>query len=133
LNKYSDLFQLEHKKGALSALNEYVTEALKHTPNSLDYLSEIRSPAIFRFCAIPQVMAMATLSLCYNNYNVFLGSVKIPRFESIQIMTGSSSYSNVLKYYSHYAKRIVGKIQAGDPNSELVAERLAEINRRLEN
>ncbi len=28
---------------------------------------------VFRFCAIPQVMAMGTLALCYNNYEVFTG------------------------------------------------------------
>jgi farnesyl-diphosphate farnesyltransferase len=127
LENYSDLFQLEHQKAALHSLNEYVTDALKHTPSCLDYLSEITSPSIFRFCAIPQVMAIATLSLCYNNYNVFLESVKIPRFESIRIMTSSSNYPNTLNYYAQYAKRLVTKIPAEDPNADIIAKRLAEI------
>ena len=29
---------------------------------------------VFRFCAIPQVMAIGTLALCYNNHEVFTGS-----------------------------------------------------------
>ena len=28
---------------------------------------------VFRFCAIPQVMAIGTLALCYNNHEVFTG------------------------------------------------------------
>ena len=30
-------------------------------------------PQVFRFCAIPQVMAIGTLALCYNNHEVFTG------------------------------------------------------------
>jgi farnesyl-diphosphate farnesyltransferase len=132
LNNYSELFQLKHKEAALHSLNEYVTDALKHTPSCLDYLREITSPSIFRFCAIPQVMAIATLALCYNNYSVFLESVKIPRFESIQIMTGSSNYPNVLKYFSHYAERVTAKIPTADPISVTIAQRLEEIIKRNE-
>jgi farnesyl-diphosphate farnesyltransferase len=29
---------------------------------------------VFRFCAIPQIMAIGTLSLCYNNERVFEGA-----------------------------------------------------------
>lgn len=29
---------------------------------------------IFKFCAIPQVMAIGTLAMCYNNHKVFTGS-----------------------------------------------------------
>ena len=40
----------------------------------LDYMERLQDPAIFRFCAIPQIMAIATLSLCYNNHTVFTGA-----------------------------------------------------------
>ena len=45
----------------------------RHAPESLQYMSNIRNTAIFRFCAIPQVMAIATLAEIYNNPNVFTG------------------------------------------------------------
>lgn len=33
----------------------------------------LQDPQIFRFCALPQVMAAGTLAACYNNHNVFTG------------------------------------------------------------
>ena len=48
-------------------------DACRHAPECLRYLQELRDPQIFRFCAIPQVMAMGTLALCYNNPKVFTG------------------------------------------------------------
>ena len=47
--------------------------ACRHAPECLQYLQKLRDPQIFRFCAIPQVMAMGTLALCYNNPKVFTG------------------------------------------------------------
>ena len=32
---------------------------------------------VFRFCAIPQVMAIGTLAMCYNNHEVFTGILRI--------------------------------------------------------
>ena len=40
-------------------------------------MSNIKNTDIFRFCAIPQVMAIATLAEIYNNPNVFTGMIVI--------------------------------------------------------
>ncbi|XP_068485299.1 squalene synthase-like [Phaseolus vulgaris] len=50
-----------------------VTKALMHAEDSLIYMSALRGSSIFRFCAIPQIMAIGTLALCYNNIEVFRG------------------------------------------------------------
>lgn len=50
-----------------------VTNALQHVPHCMAYMSLIRDPAIFRFCAIPQIMAVGTLAQVYNNGKVFEG------------------------------------------------------------
>eukprot|EP00897_Mesotaenium_endlicherianum_P002741 jgi/Mesen1/2495/ME000159S01615 len=42
-------------KRALGCLNEMVADALAHTGDSLAYLAQLRTPSVFRFCAIPQV------------------------------------------------------------------------------
>ncbi len=42
-------------------------------------MARLQDPQVFRFCAIPQVMAIATLAACYNNPDVFKTVVKIPR------------------------------------------------------
>ena len=52
---------------------------MAHATDSLDYMSRLRDVQVFRFCAIPQVMAIATLAECYDNPKVFKTVVKIPR------------------------------------------------------
>jgi len=62
---------------ALMCLNELVADALELVPDSLEYLARLRTPSIYRFCAIPQVMAMATITACFDNPLLFTGVVKI--------------------------------------------------------
>jgi hypothetical protein len=52
---------------------------MSHATESLAYMGGLVDPQVFRFCAIPQVMAIATLGACYNNPEVFKKVVKIPR------------------------------------------------------
>ena len=33
-----------------------ITDALKHVPDCLTYMSMIQDPTVFRFCGIPQVL-----------------------------------------------------------------------------
>ena len=47
----------------------------RHAPYCLQYLGQVRNHQNFRFCAIPQIMAIGTLSLCYNNPKVFAGEL----------------------------------------------------------
>ena len=70
----------ENSAAALGCLNELVTDALCHAPHSLAYMAKLRNWDVFRFCAIPQVMAIGTLALCYNNHRVFTGKDFIPAF-----------------------------------------------------
>lgn len=53
-----------------------VTNALQHLPHCLKYMRGLRDRDVFRFCAIPQIMAMGTLALCYNNGAVFEGAAR---------------------------------------------------------
>lgn len=39
----------------------------------LKYMENVKDQQNFRFCAIPQVMAVGTLALCFNNHKVFSG------------------------------------------------------------
>ena len=64
----------ENAAAALGCLNELVTDALRHAPQSLAYMAKLRDRDVFRFCAIPQVMAIGTLAMCYNNHGVFTGA-----------------------------------------------------------
>ena len=50
----------------------------RHAPMCLAYMAQLRDRDIFRFCAIPQVMAIGTLALCYDNHAVFTGAPSSP-------------------------------------------------------
>uniref|UniRef100_A0A2C9V1B0 Squalene synthase n=1 Tax=Manihot esculenta TaxID=3983 RepID=A0A2C9V1B0_MANES len=79
VHKLEDLKYEENSVKAVQCLNDMVTNALTHVDDCLNYMSALRDPAIFRFCAIPQIMAIGTLALCYNNIEVFRGVVKMRR------------------------------------------------------
>lgn len=50
-----DLAQPEKLDSALFCLNLLVTDALRHVPDVIAYLSRLRNQSVFNFCAIPQV------------------------------------------------------------------------------
>ena len=50
-----DLKYEENSDKAVQCLNDMVTNALMHAEDCLKYMSALRDPAIFKFCAIPQV------------------------------------------------------------------------------
>ncbi|CAN1745533.1 Squalene synthase 2, partial [Linum perenne] len=74
-----DLKYEENSGKAVQCLNDMVTNALIHMDDCVKYLSNLKDPSIFRFCAIPQIMAIGTLAMCYNNVEVFRGVVKMRR------------------------------------------------------
>lgn len=51
-----DLKYEENSVKAVQCLNDMVTNALLHAEDCLQYMSALRDPSNFRFCAIPQVM-----------------------------------------------------------------------------
>jgi farnesyl-diphosphate farnesyltransferase len=62
---------------SVACLNHMITDALELVPGCLRYLDMLQEPAVARFCAIPQLMAIATQAKLYNNPSVFTGIVKI--------------------------------------------------------
>ncbi|XP_002735807.1 squalene synthase-like, partial [Saccoglossus kowalevskii] len=49
-----DLKKSEHFEKSVNCLNDLVTNALKHVPDVLQYMSRIHNQSVFNFCAIPQ-------------------------------------------------------------------------------
>uniref|UniRef100_A0A4W6D1I2 Squalene synthase n=1 Tax=Lates calcarifer TaxID=8187 RepID=A0A4W6D1I2_LATCA len=101
--RLEDLAQPEKLESALSCLNLLVTDALRHVPDVITYLSRLRNQSVFNFCAIPQVMAIATLSTCYNNPMVFQGVVKIRKGQAVTLMmeaTNMRAVQNIITQYS---------------------------------
>lgn len=68
-----------------------VANALQHAPHCIQYMAELQDPQVFSFCAIPQIMALSTLALCYNNGKVFEGVVKMRRGQTAVVQIPSCS------------------------------------------
>ncbi len=102
-------------------LNHLVTDALKHGGDCLAYLKSIRDPMVFQFCAIPQVMAMATLAAVYNNNHVFHRNVKIRKGLAAKLILQTQKYQDAQTIFENFAIDIFNKIPTNDPNGYLTA------------
>lgn len=91
-----EFFLKNPSENALSNLNHMVNNALVHFTDCLDYLEMLQNKSIFKFCAIPQVMALSTLRLVYNNPNVFSENVKLEKSDSAVIFTQCENMEQVI-------------------------------------
>merc|ERR1712178_386723 len=69
----------ENREMAVNCLNELINNAPLHIPDCIEYMKRLSDASCFRFCAIPQIMAIGTLALCYDNGGVYEGVVKMRR------------------------------------------------------
>jgi len=109
LGYFADQSKAENREASRQCLNELVTDALELVPDCLMYLSKLTCPEVFRFCAIPQVMAIATLESLYNNLNVFTGVVKIRKGMACKLVLNSSNVTEVHNSFNAFAKSIETK------------------------
>jgi len=121
----------DHSAKAVECLNEMVTNAMIHIPDCIDYLKTIKDPAIFKFCAIPQAMAIATLSKLYDNHDVFEKEVKIRKGEAVSIIMDCSDMDKVCEIFLHFVADLERRIKKSDPNSEDLRNYLAQAKRML--
>jgi farnesyl-diphosphate farnesyltransferase len=86
---------------ALWVLSAMVVDALRHADDCLDYLKLLRNQTVFNFCAIPQVMAIATLELVFMNPAVFQRNVKIRKALAAEVcLTSVTPYRAVSLSFS---------------------------------
>ncbi|XP_016306363.1 squalene synthase-like isoform X1 [Sinocyclocheilus anshuiensis] len=116
--RLEDFSHPQHLSSALSCLNLLVTDALRHVPDVIAYLSRLRNQSVFNFCAIPQVMAIATLSACYNNPQVFQGVVKIRKGQAVTLMMQATNMCAVQSIIAQYSQEILQKVSVTDPSRE---------------
>jgi farnesyl-diphosphate farnesyltransferase len=108
-----------------------VTDALTHIPDCLAYMQRISDPQIFRFCAIPQVMAIATLAVCYNNKDVFRKVCKIRKGLSAKMMLETNDMTSVLTLFRQHAKSMYDQIPVKDPNYKKTKEILEQTLKQI--
>ncbi|XP_067844561.1 squalene synthase-like isoform X2 [Heptranchias perlo] len=135
--KLSDFTKPPNIQAALQCMNELITNALQHVPDVIKYLSRLHNQSVFNFCAIPQVMAIATLAACYNNPQVFRGVVKIRKGQAVTLMleaTNMEAVKGMIRQYSHViGQKVAGAGSSGARTRQIVVqvEALSQPDREL--
>jgi farnesyl-diphosphate farnesyltransferase len=122
-----DWFTHNHtQKSSMACLNNMVLDALQHLPDCILYLRLLKQKSIFRFCAIPQVMAVATLAELFNNPAVFIGVVKIRKPLSAKYMAYTNSIDDAVQFILESLETIETKINVdtalGTRATELISK-----------
>jgi farnesyl-diphosphate farnesyltransferase len=133
VNKLEDLKYEENSVKAVQCLNDMVTNAIIHAEDCLKYMAALRDPSIFRFCAIPQVMSIGTLSLCYNNIEVFRGVVKMRRGLTAKVIDRTNTMADVYGAFYDFSCIIKSKVDTNDPNAQKTLSRLDSIQKACKN
>ncbi|EGD74484.1 farnesyl-diphosphate farnesyltransferase 1 [Salpingoeca rosetta] len=130
--KLSDFASPDCEAGGLACLNHLVADALQHVPDCFVYMSRLRTQSVFNFCAIPQVMAIATLDLCYNNKQVLKRNVKIRKGTAVSLMMKATSLANVIDIFVSYSKSLQSQGVTTDPTYGKLSSTLDTIFKRAE-
>ena len=109
--KLEDL-QADEEQG-LKVLNEMVTNALQHVPACLNYLESLEDQQVFRFCAIPQLMAIATLKELYNNNDVLHKNVKIRKGRTARYFMSINNFTQTRNEFLKILQSL-SKIEKGN-------------------
>jgi farnesyl-diphosphate farnesyltransferase len=120
-SKYtSDFGSFRERANAASGVkcvNHMIADAMRHATASIDYLSRLRQPDIFRFCSIPQAMAIATLERCYENPRVLQEVIKIRKGEAVYMISQCETFAGTLDAFAYYSARLRAKVNRDDPTS----------------
>jgi len=129
---FSDFANPANEQAALECMTDMVLDALHHVNDCLLYLAAIKDQSVFNFCAIPQVMAIATLDLVFRNKDVFQGNVKIPKGVACQLMMESVNLRNVADIFKKYIRSIHKKNSPKDPNFLRISVACGKIEQWIE-
>ncbi|ABN66105.1 farnesyl-diphosphate farnesyltransferase [Scheffersomyces stipitis CBS 6054] len=138
-SKYTDALPSFHKDTSseseaqgLSCISELVLNSLGHVKHVLEFLSLVKDPSSFNFCAIPQVMAIATLATVYNNPKVLHSNVKIRKGTTCELILQSRTFPGVVKIFRKYVQIINHKSNVKDPNYLKIGIKCGEIEQYCE-
>jgi farnesyl-diphosphate farnesyltransferase len=113
-DKLEDFKDGKNRRDALHCLNEMVTDALSHGLDCLQYMASLQDPSTLRFCAIFQITALGTLAMCYNNDEVFRGSVRMRRGLTAKILD-VKNMPDVYGAFYDFSGLLAAKIDPTDP------------------
>ncbi|KAF8318742.1 farnesyl-diphosphate farnesyltransferase [Clavulina sp. PMI_390] len=111
----TQLRELNRRKDAMWVLSAMTLDALRHCEDALDYLTLLKTQSVFNFCAIPAVMAIATLSHCFMNSEVFDKNVKIRKAQAVDIIMKSTNPRDVAYMFRDFTRELHAKAVPSDP------------------
>nr|XP_009769885.1 PREDICTED: squalene synthase-like [Nicotiana sylvestris] len=129
VNKLEDFKYEENSVKAGQCLNEMVTNALSHAEDCLTYMSNLRDPVIFHFCAIPQIINMGNLTMYYNNIEVFKGVVEMRRGLCAKVIGQTRTMTDVYRAFFDFCRILESKVDHNDPNATITLKRLEAISK----
>jgi len=112
-----------NEEAAIHCLHELIADALEQAPFCLAYMAQLTNENVFAFCAVPQVMAIATLAEMYNNHGVFTGVVKIRKGLALLLMEQAKDWDAVHQIFCRFAREIQDKVNVNGDNSDPSAMR----------
>lgn len=93
-------------ESGLVVLNRLIINALQHVPACLQYLKCLDDSMVFRFCGIPQLMAISTLERLYDNEKVLSSNVKIRKGKTARYFMSMDRYEQAYDEFLSVLKRI---------------------------
>ncbi|CAL9736026.1 squalene synthase Erg9p [Monosporozyma servazzii] len=113
--KTLDYFTKDETAG-VHCINHLVLNAMDYIEDVMTYLSSVSEQSSFQFCAIPQVMAIATLAEVMNNPKVLRQNVKIRKSTTCSLILKSRSFKGCVEIFQYYLRIMRHKLPVGDPN-----------------
>jgi len=121
----------ENRQKAVECLNAMVADALQHVPHCIDYMASLNEKSVILFCAIPQVMAIATLVELYDNPNVFHDKVKIRKGLACKIICNCGDLQSVLIQFRGHCDALQAKLRQEDPSYDKIKRALTAGRKRF--
>ncbi|KAG7693746.1 hypothetical protein KL933_004959 [Ogataea haglerorum] len=131
-DKLANFARPEYRQEALNCSTELVLNVLGHVRDVLVYLSMVYDHSTYCFCAIPQVMAIATLALVFQNPDVFERNVKIRKGETCSLILECRTYEGMLRVFSRYLRVIHHKCPVSDPLYLEIGMKCGELEQFIE-
>ena len=113
----------------IELLNEMIMNALRHIPDSIEYLSLVKNNSNFKFCAIPQIVAVQTLATLFHNPNVFKKTEKLNKTTLARIFMDTSDMNSVLQFYIDAVEKIEKKIADSESSNSKLCKYVDELDK----
>ena len=119
-SKLEDFKDSAERGPAVQCLNHMILDALRHLPFCIEYMKKLRNRMVFRFCAIPQIMAIGTLAICCNNGKLFEGVVKMRRGQTALVFDSCDNMGDLIAWFEKFLivleAKVSSELSKDDPN-----------------